>query len=360
MLITLSDYPTLFQYVFLSPYTIVNGSNVLTTIYSTTSKISDLSYFTGGKLDSIDVNTAQQDLTKLINDIIHFSPRNAFIPNFFIDGTKSITLSPGVIYTTINTGNLTLIAGNIEFNEPGQYLIFVNGSINFGVNVNLKVAPECEVFWYATGNIEVNCSELTGTLIGNNITLGNSITLNGNAYSPSGTITVNNNLINPSTIEKGVVNCYLKGTKLLTEEGYVEIEKLSEGKKLFIYGKILNNEVVVKENERELVPIRWISRFFIMKRNSESWPICFKQGSLGENIPSEDLYVSPGHRIIHNDKFCLAANMINNDTIFQDKTIRTIEYYHLELEDHSIIMANGALAETYLDFDNKRERFEHY
>ena len=34
-----------------------------------------------------------------------------------------------------------------------------------------------------------------------------------------------------------------------------------------------------------------------------------------------------------------------------------MEYYHLEVDNHSSITANGILSETYIDFDNYN-RFE--
>jgi len=53
-----------------------------------------------------------------------------------------------------------------------------------------------------------------------------------------------------------------------------------------------------------------------------------------------------------------AKNLINNDTIFQDKDCTEVEYYHVECNRHSAIIANGLLAESYLDIDNNRKVFE--
>jgi hypothetical protein len=48
-----------------------------------------------------------------------------------------------------------------------------------------------------------------------------------------------------------------------------------------------------------------------------------------------------------------AKNLVNGDTIFQDFAYDNIVYYHLELENHSAVIANGLLAETYLDVHNR-------
>ena len=54
----------------------------------------------------------------------------------------------------------------------------------------------------------------------------------------------------------------------------------------------------------------------------------------------------------------LANNLINGTTIFQDYNQKSVEYYHLELEAHSSVVANGILAETFLDCSNSRNVFK--
>jgi hypothetical protein len=53
----------------------------------------------------------------------------------------------------------------------------------------------------------------------------------------------------------------------------------------------------------------------------------------------------------------LAKDIINGETIYQDKECTNVEYYHLECEKHSAIFANGVLAESFLDVNN-RDVFE--
>jgi hypothetical protein len=52
-----------------------------------------------------------------------------------------------------------------------------------------------------------------------------------------------------------------------------------------------------------------------------------------------------------------SGNLINGKTIYQDNECKSIEYYHLECEEHSVIYANGVLSETYIDCNN-REIFD--
>jgi hypothetical protein len=48
-----------------------------------------------------------------------------------------------------------------------------------------------------------------------------------------------------------------------------------------------------------------------------------------------------------------AKDLINETTIFQAKDINNIEYYHFELSEHSSVIANGLLSESYLDLNTK-------
>jgi hypothetical protein len=61
--------------------------------------------------------------------------------------------------------------------------------------------------------------------------------------------------------------------------------------------------------------------------NSKSRPICITKNAFGEHYPSEDLYISPSHKIFINDKLLLEANdIIYGNTIYQDNECESVEY----------------------------------
>jgi len=86
---------------------------------------------------------------------------------------------------------------------------------------------------------------------------------------------------------------------------------------------------------------------------NKSRPICIKKNAICQDCPSVDLYVSPNHGILINNRLVLAKNLVNNTTIYPDYTRNNVEYYHLELQKHSAIVANGILSESYLEFNNR-------
>jgi hypothetical protein len=150
--------------------------------------------------------------------------------------------------------------------------------------------------------------------------------------------------------------CYVKGTLILTNQGFVPIENIKAGYKVITKGKIYNNKFF--ENEAKIEPVIWISKFNVINLNEKSRPICIKKDALSKNNPFKDLYVSPNHALLLNGKIVLAKNILNGKTIYQDNECDSVEYYHLECENHSAIIANGILAETYLYGNNNRNVFE--
>lgn len=145
---------------------------------------------------------------------------------------------------------------------------------------------------------------------------------------------------------------------ILTENGFVPIENIKEGDKVVTKGEIHIGETFIEDKIGKISNVIWINKFKVNNLNSKSAPICIKKDALDENIPFKDLYVSPGHSLLLDGKMVLAENIVNGTNIYQDYECNNVEYYHLELESHSAIFANGVLAESYLDGGNMRSIFE--
>jgi len=83
--------------------------------------------------------------------------------------------------------------------------------------------------------------------------------------------------------------------------------------------------------------------------NKSSYPICFTRGSLGPNTPNNDVFVSPNHGVLVNNKFVSAKLLVNGKSIYQDMSMNEIKYYHIELADHHVIVADNMTAESFVD-----------
>uniref|UniRef100_A0A6C0BAM8 Hedgehog/Intein (Hint) domain-containing protein n=1 Tax=viral metagenome TaxID=1070528 RepID=A0A6C0BAM8_9ZZZZ len=277
-----------------------------------------------------------------------------------VGGFSSINAGQAVAYKYTGAGALVLNTA-VTFKGPGQIAIYTDPAAVIPKNIIFDtgfVATRTsinreDIFWYTPVTIEdsgVNLRMPGIYIAGTGITLTTSTTLGGNLYSLANVILIDNT-ITPLTL------CFLKGTKILTENGYVNVEDLKVGDTVVSYGSIIDNSDVQFSKMIQSKPITWISKFFA-EGDASDLPVCFKAGSLGENLPLNDLFVSPGHRMILDEKMVVAGSIVNGETIVQEDTNETIEYYHFELDCHSVIMAEGVLTETFLDFSESKRTFQ--
>jgi uncharacterized protein (TIGR01370 family) len=138
--------------------------------------------------------------------------------------------------------------------------------------------------------------------------------------------------------------CYLRGTLILTDRGEVAVEELTIG----------DAAITLSGAAR---PIKWIGRrafdgrFIAGKR--EVLPIRLAAGALADRIPARDLWISPGHALYVDGVLVQAEHLVNGATIAQAENAEQVEYFHIELETHDVIFAEGAPAESYVECDNR-------
>jgi hypothetical protein len=167
---------------------------------------------------------------------------------------------------------------------------------------------------------------------------------------------IHSNMGNQINITDDPIPCYSKGTLILTNQGYIKVEDIKKGDIVVRGGRISSNGILEKNIDVNEAPIVWIGKFTVKILNSNSRPICITKNAFGEECPFVDLYVSPAHRLLINDKTVESSNLVNGETIYQDNECKSVEYYHLECDVHSAIYANGVLAETYQEWH--REVFD--
>jgi hypothetical protein len=370
MAINLGNYPVLNGYEILAEtaITTVNTTTVTNGNYGSPTGITGTFV---GTLDTANTAAAQTELTALVSAIQAITPTST---------SSTTTINTAVTYTpgrTDYTSSLTfdIIGGDITFDAQGdsaaQFFITVSATISFTNLSQIVLANGAcagNIFWVSGVAILVNPPfSFYGNMIARTqIVSSKPRTFNGRMYAQiarvdfSGTSSANGvfcsggNTGNPTNNNNQVV-CYAKGTKINTPNGYIPIEDLKLGDRVTINGRIENTGFCSeKETSR---PIIWLSKFRINTRSRDACPIRIKAGALGENTPFEDLYVSPGHRIIVDNKILQAKYLINETTITQEFQDESVTYYHVELQCHYSIVANGVKAESYYDI-NTRHLFE--
>jgi hypothetical protein len=143
------------------------------------------------------------------------------------------------------------------------------------------------------------------------------------------------------------VVCFAAGTRVLTERGEVAVEQIAEG-----------DMVMTLDGDRQVPqPVKWIGHRRIdltqHRQPNLAAPIRFRRGALGDNTPARDLVLSPDHCLFIDGKLIPAKLLINDLTIVQELGTRVVNYYHIELAHHAVLLAEGAPAESYLDTGNR-------
>ena len=82
-------------------------------------------------------------------------------------------------------------------------------------------------------------------------------------------------------------------------------------------------------------------------------PVIVRKGALADNVPHHDLRVTKGHSLYIDGVLIPVEELINHRSIHWDDRAQEAEIYHIELETHDVLIANGAPAESYRDDGNR-------
>jgi hypothetical protein len=140
--------------------------------------------------------------------------------------------------------------------------------------------------------------------------------------------------------------CFLKGTGIATLTGTRKIEDLCVGD-------------IVPTAFGGARPIERIERFRRTRRDaSKPWtkharPVRIARAALAPNVPSADLFVTGGHALLIDGVLIPAENLINGTTIslYPAHEHDELEFFHIELDSHDVIYAEGAPCESLLRVD---------
>ena len=116
--------------------------------------------------------------------------------------------------------------------------------------------------------------------------------------------------------------------------------------------KLQVGDLVSTQDGRE-IPINWVGRQTVSTIFADKvrvLPIRIKAGALAENVPAQDLLVSPGHALLIDGNLIQSGALVNGSSIVRETNVPAVfTYYHVEVDDHSLILAENAPAETFVD-----------
>ncbi len=193
------------------------------------------------------------------------------------------------------------------------------------------------------GTIEIPGKVETGSAFSTGI-FGSNLTLTGAEYLELNFGTrANAPIVTTDGTNTFITACFAMGTAILGAAGPVAVERLRQGDR------------VVTASGR-LAEVRWIGhRRTDLARHPRPWdvmPVRISAGAFAPGVPARDLVISPDHAVFAGGALIPVRYLINGDTVAQE-TRDAVTYWHVELDRHDVLLAEGLACESYLDTGNR-------
>ena len=137
--------------------------------------------------------------------------------------------------------------------------------------------------------------------------------------------------------------CFCAGTMIATPTGETPVEQLAVG------DQVLTARGTVR-------PIVWIGVGQVLAtrgRRGAATPVIVRRNALADNVPHRDLHVTKGHSVYLDGALIPVEFLVNHRSILWDDQAQMVSLYHIELETHDALLANGAPLESYRDDGNR-------
>ncbi len=131
--------------------------------------------------------------------------------------------------------------------------------------------------------------------------------------------------------------CFATGTLIATAAGATTVETLTTV-----------DEVILATGGTARVT--WVGH----RRQVDGTVIRVRAHALGHHSPERDLVVSADHGLYLDGVLIPAGLLVNGETIVEEHRDAVV-LWHVELEQHGILLAENAAAESYLDTGNRRQ-----
>lgn len=314
----------------LSTYTVTAGDNTSVTVTAGTVALGTSVIVDA---DGGDVSLAGGLLTALSGVTINISNGGTFDGNGVISAASGLTLNfqggGGTLNLAGSSGGLALLDG---------------ASIN-GFGTGDRIIVESDGAPATITSVDYDSFLGTSTVTFSN---GDTLDLNGQ-YQDTDPGTDNYLGTVADTDGAGtVLVCFLSGSMVRTAQGDVAIEEIRVG-----------DEILVHHEGRQVFrPVIWTGTATASVKpgpypDEAGYPVRIVKDAIASGVPYRDMLVTPEHCLFFDGRFLPVRMLVNNRSIYYDRTISTYTYYHLETESHSIITVDGMLTESYLDTGNR-------
>ena len=139
--------------------------------------------------------------------------------------------------------------------------------------------------------------------------------------------------------------CYAAGTRIATPSGPIPVEHLQPG------------DLVTTLSGPS--PVLWLGHRHLCLTNHprphDVRPIRIAPDAFGPGLPHAPLRLSPDHAVFVEDHLIPIRYLLNGATIVREDDCPDVTSFHIELDRHDILFAEGLPAESYLDTGNRAD-----
>jgi hypothetical protein len=137
--------------------------------------------------------------------------------------------------------------------------------------------------------------------------------------------------------------CFLASTGIATTRGEITVEQLAIGDQALTHSGVAQR-------------VKWLGHRSMdcgkHPKPADVWPVRICADAFGPGLPGRDLFLSPEHAVFAEGVLIPVKHLINGATIVQEPR-DTVTYWHVELERHDVILAEGLPCESWLDTGNR-------
>jgi Hint domain len=142
-------------------------------------------------------------------------------------------------------------------------------------------------------------------------------------------------------------DCYVRGTMIRTQAGDRPVEMLRPG---MLVITIVDGATVPRA-------VKWVGHRRIdlarHPRPEAVAPIRIVRDAFADNVPHTDLLLSPDHGVFIDGMLICVRLLVNGSTIRRESNWTAVDYYHVELDGHAILLASDLPVESYRDTGNR-------
>jgi hypothetical protein len=137
------------------------------------------------------------------------------------------------------------------------------------------------------------------------------------------------------------IPCFAAGTRIATPAGAMPIEALRPGD---VVRSVLRGTATVRATLHRRVACG--------TNKAALQPVRIRADAFAPGQPARDLLLSPDHAVYAEGVLIPVRYLVDDDRITR-AALDVVSYWHLELDQHDVILAEGLPTESYLDTDHR-------